>query len=180
MPPPEKRSLPRLTKEAYLGHVSVFWTHTIHNRNTGWLTPSFHQSFRELLCHMLARYSAICPVYCLMPDHIHLLISGIDASSDQLRLTKLFRKEFNGLICPHKLQSQAHDHVLREEELERSAFQSVAHYILQNPIRKNLVENWKDYPFKGCVVPGYFDLDPRKHNFWGLFWRIHNKLVCST
>lgn len=81
-----------------LGYVSVFWTHTVQNRKTGWLNSSFHQSFRELLCHMLARYSSICPVYCLMLDHIHLLISGIDTSSNQLRLTKLIRKELNKLV----------------------------------------------------------------------------------
>ena len=178
MPSPQKRSLPRLSKEAYLGRVSVFWTHTVADRRSGWLNDSLHSRFRELLCHILARYSSVCPVYCLMPDHIHLLVTGIRVSSDQLLLTKLLRTEMNKLIYPFTLQSQAHDHVLREEELERSTFQSIAYYIQQNPVRKNLVENWIIYPFTGCLVPGYFDLDPRKEDYWELYWRIYNKLVC--
>ena len=177
MPPPHKKSLPRLTKEAYLGQVSVFWTHAVEDRQSGWLNRTTHQMIREILLHVLARHASICPIYCLMPDYMHFLITGTDSSSDQLRLTRLLRKDINKLIGPQKLQAQAHDHVLRDEELESSAFQSVAHYIQQNPVRKQLVGDWKQYPFTGCMVPGYFDLDPRQENFWELYWRIHNKLV---
>jgi hypothetical protein len=66
---------------------------------------------------------------------------------------------------------------LREKELEKTAFQGIAYYIQQNPVRKNLSRNWKDYPFTKCMIPGYFDLNPRNEDYWNLFWRIHNKLV---
>ena len=177
MPTPQKGSLPRLTKKAYQGNVSVFWTHSIQDRRTGWLSKSFLYQFRELFCHLLARHSAICPVYCLMPDHLHLLIMGLKSSSDQLKLTKQLRRELNKLLHPYLLQSQAHDHVLREEELGKAAFQGIAYYIQQNPVRKNLSQGWKDYPFTKCMIPGYFDLNPRNKDYWNLFWRIHNKLV---
>ena len=180
MPAPQKGSLPRLLKEAYQGNVTVFWTHSIQDRKTGWLNKTFHYQFRELLCHMLARYSAICPVYCLMPDHMHMLITGIKRSSNQLNLTKQLRRELNKLIQPYRLQSQAHDHVLREKENEKAAFQGIAYYIQQNPVRKNISKQWKDHPYTGCQVPGYYDLDPRKEDYWEVFWRIHNKLVTTT
>ena len=177
MSEPLKRSLPRLSVEAYQGFASVFWTHAIKDRKTGWLTVSFHSKFRELLCHLLSRYGGICPVYCLMPDHFHLLISGVSNEADQMLFTKQLRRELNQLIRPIKLQKQAHDHLLREQELEKSAFQGVAHYIQENPVRKELCEDWKSYEFTGCMLPGYFGLDPRQIDYWDVFWRIYNALA---
>ncbi|QXD22563.1 transposase [Opitutia bacterium ISCC 51] len=113
-------------KEAYRGFASIFWTHSIEERKTDWLTANFHSQFRELLWHLLSRYDCICPIYRLMPDHIHLLTTGVSARTDQLKFTRQLRKETNTLIKPIKLQHQAHDHLLRKEELEQSAFQGVA------------------------------------------------------
>jgi putative transposase len=172
-----KRSLPRLPQEAYRGFASIFWTHSIEKRKTGWLTANFHSQFRELLCHLLSRYDCICSIYCLMPDHFHLLTTGVSAGADQLKFTRQLRKETNALIKPIKLQHQAHDHLLREEELERSAFQGVSFYIQKNPVRKGLCKEWEHYEFTGCMLPGYFGLDPRDENYWAVFWKIHNTLV---
>ncbi len=112
-----------------------------------------------------------------MPDHIHLLVSGLSDSSDQWQCNRLIRQETARLIAPLKLQPQSHDHVLKKEELARDAFQAIAYYIQQNPVRKNLCATWGDYPFTGCVVPGYFALDPRDEDYWELYWRIYGKLV---
>jgi putative transposase len=68
-----------------------------------------------------------------------------------------------GICCPiyccmpDYLQREAYDHVLREEELERTAFEEVFQYIARNPERADLVpENgFRDYPYTGCLVPGY-------------------------
>ena len=180
MPDQRKRSLPRLSKEAYQGFASVFWTHCIADRETGWLNNLFHFRFRELLCHLLSRYGAICPIYTLMPDHIHLLVTGVSKACNQLQLSRLLRREINNLILPVSLQSQAHDHLLRKEETEKNGFQAVSYYILQNPVRKEICKDWSDYDYTGCVVPGYFDLDPRQEDYWELFWRIHNKLVSNS
>ena len=143
--------------------------------------PFRDASFAAFICENVEFYAKRVGYrlygYCLMPDHLHLLIIGLKSSSDQLKLTKQLRRELNKLLHPYRLQSQAHDHVLREKELEKTAFQGIAYYIQQNPVRKNLSQDWKDYPFTKCMIPGYFDLNPRNKDYWNLFWRIHNKLV---
>jgi hypothetical protein len=48
-------SLPRLPREFYQADAAVFWTLTVFDRKTGWLTPQFHQRFRELMLHAAAR-----------------------------------------------------------------------------------------------------------------------------
>src|SRR5690606_37194903 len=95
MPHQEKSHLPRLDAQAYRGQSYVHWTMTIKDRQTGWLTPAFSFQFRELLCHTAFRYALTCPIYCLMPDHMHLLWIGIDDRSDQVKASKYLRRHLN-------------------------------------------------------------------------------------
>lgn len=75
--------LRRLPAEYYRGQAYVHWTMTIENRRTGWLTPIFYYKFQELLTHTAFRYGFCCPIFCLMPDHMHLLSVGIVDECDQ-------------------------------------------------------------------------------------------------
>jgi putative transposase len=45
-------------------------------------------------------------------------------------------------------QINYYEHILRKEEVT----ESIARYILENPIRKGLVEDFKRYPFLGSFV----------------------------
>lgn len=156
----------------------MHWTLTIEDRTTGWLTPAFHHAWELVLLHTCGRYRLVCPAYVLMPDHAHLLWIGLDESkSDQRTAIEFLRKHLQPQLAPARWQHQAHDHVLREAERERGAFQAVAHYILENPLRANLVSRWPDYPYLGCCVPGYPALGVRASEYWELFWRIHHRLA---
>lgn len=76
-------NLPRLPREYYQADAVVFWTLTLFDRARGWLTPAFHKSFRELMFHAAAREDLICPIYCLMPDHLHLVWMGLRLDSNK-------------------------------------------------------------------------------------------------
>ena len=169
--------LRRLSPEHYRGQAYVHWSMSIEDRKTGWLIPIFYYKFRELLAHTMFRYGLCCPIYCCMPDHIHLLWLGILDESDQRPAAKYFRKQLNPVLeklgC--RFQRQGHDHVLREDERERGAFENAVNYIARNPERKGLVavDRFADYPFTGCMVPGYPELSLQQHDFWDRFWRIY-------
>lgn len=66
------------------------------------------------------------------------------------------------------MQSQAHDHVLREEEREREAFRATWTYIAMNPVRAGLVGDWKDYPYIGACYPGFWGVDPAADDYWSV------------
>ena len=70
----------------------------IEGRQTGWLSETLHCQFREILTHASFRYALVCPVYCLMPDHFHLMWMGIDTGSDQINATRFLRKELGRLL----------------------------------------------------------------------------------
>jgi REP element-mobilizing transposase RayT len=167
---PLHKNLPRLPREFYRGRAAVHWTFTIADRATGWLTPLFHARFREVLLHALIRQSALCPVYCLMPDHLHLLLIGCTEDSDLYLAAKFLRLLLGKAISPHRLQKQGYDHVLRESEMERHAFVAVAQYIAENPVRGALCAAPAEYPFLDALVPGFPNLSFHAPKFWEIFW----------
>src|ERR1022692_2128410 len=99
-------SLPRLPREHYQADAVVFWTLTMFDKAKGWLTPAFHQRFRELMFHVAARGGLICPIYCLMPDHIHLIWMGLRLDSDQVNGMPFLRIYLEPELSPAKFQPQ--------------------------------------------------------------------------
>ena len=139
---------------------------------------AFHHEWRHLLLHACARYSLASPTYTLMPDHMHLLWLGLQENgSDQRIAMEFLRKQLRPHLAPAVWQPQSYDHVLREHERERGAFQAAAQYVLENPVRAGLASRWQTYPYVGCCIPGYPDLTPRTPDYWDRFWRRYNYLV---
>jgi putative transposase len=87
--------------------------------------------------------------YCLMPDHVHLLIGvgnrrsigaivgGWKSLCYQARRRRGYAERF--------WQRSFYDHALRREEDVRV----VARYILENPVRAGLVRDSFEYPLSG-------------------------------
>jgi REP element-mobilizing transposase RayT len=170
---PEHRRLKRLEPVFYEGRAYVHWTLTMHDRQSDWLSPSHHNALREILFHTCARYFLCCPVYCLMPDHGHFLFVGLHEEADQLAALPWMRRAWNRVLSEARLQDQAYEHVLRESDRARDAFAEVVAYILHNPLRKDLVGTWQEWPYSGAVFPGYPKMDPRKIHFWENFWTAY-------
>jgi REP element-mobilizing transposase RayT len=171
-----KRNLPRLERHRYQGHAVVFWTLTLDERARGWLTPGLHTTFRELMLHAGARHELWCPAYCLMPDHLHFLWMGMRRDCDQLNAMKFLRTELEPRLGEgREWQHQPHDHVLREEERKRNAFSRFCFYTLANPVRAQLVKAERDWPYIGCVIPGFPRMHPLADGYWELFWKLYTQ-----
>ncbi|MBK8856319.1 MAG: hypothetical protein IPN11_01120 [Opitutaceae bacterium] len=176
--PRASRHLPRLPPEFYRGNAFVHWTLTTEKRATGWLNQDFHHHWQHILIHACSRYTLLCPAYVLMPDHMHLLWLGLNPrGSDQRSAVSFLRKQLRTALHPAGWQHQPHDNVLRDTDQEQGAFQRVAQYILENPVRKGLTGSPVEYRYLGCCVPGYPDLHVTQSEFWPLFWRIYNRLI---
>jgi REP element-mobilizing transposase RayT len=173
----DRDHLPRLGAGAYRGRAIVHWTLTAETRGTGWLDDAFHVRFRWLLLHGCARYEVACPVYCLMPDHAHLLVVGWSQAADQRLFMPWLRKQTNLMLKEreHAWQKQAHDHVLRPQEADRYAFLSLVKYLTENPVRAGLVKTAPDWRYTGSVVPGYPELE-----FWAAdYWERYERIVAA-
>ncbi len=180
----ERHHLPRLVPEYYKGFAAVHWTMPIVERRSGWLSESFHAHLREVLLHALARYDCCCPIYCLMPDHMHFMFVGWSANADQLLLIRFLRKHLNDLLKEYDLdcefQKQAHDHVMRRDEMDESEFESSVLYIANNPVKAELVRETKDYPYTRVMLPGFPRIDFWSAGYWRIFWDQTMKRMSAT
>ena len=166
--------LPRLAGDFYRGDAVIHWTLPTAGRATGWLDDSFHACFRETMLHAAAREGLLCPVYCLMPDHIHLIWMGLRPDTNQRSGMKFLREHVAAALHPHHFQHQAHDHVLRDDERRRRAFAKICFYILANPVRARLIKDTEKWPFEGAIIPGYPTLHPLDEDFQRLFWKLYS------
>ena len=89
--------------------------------------------------------------YCYMPDHLHLMVEGLEGRSD-CRVFISRAKQYSGFyyqrLASRRLwQRYSYERVLRDEDLTAG----VVRYILENPIRAGLVQSPEDYPFSGST-----------------------------
>ena len=87
--------------------------------------------------------------YCFMPDHLHLLLEGDDVNSDLKKFISSY-KQISSFYYKERVGKQLwqinyYDHVLRKEEDNMN----VAYYIFNNPLRKGIVDDFKQYKFIG-------------------------------
>jgi REP element-mobilizing transposase RayT len=92
--------------------------------------------------------------YCLMPDHLHLLMQLGGEGQSLATIIGAFKRFTTRVSWRHGCtgavwQPRFYDHILRKsEDAER-----IVQYILANPVRKGLVEQAEAYPFSGCPDP---------------------------
>lgn len=86
----------------------------------------------------------------VMPDHFHWLVILRETNLGQLlqRVKSRSAIAINRYFGTHHQiwQKGFHDHALRREE----ALEDIARYILNNPVRKGLVDNIDRYPLWGA------------------------------
>jgi REP element-mobilizing transposase RayT len=81
-------------------------------------------------------------LFLLMPDHLHALLS-FPISSKPIRLIISKWKEWTAKEIGVRWQDDFFEHRLRHNESRRQK----ADYILENPVRKQLVAHPEDWPF---------------------------------
>ena len=166
--------LPRLKRKFYQADAVVFWTMPVALRQRGWLDDRFHAAFREMMLHAAAREGLLCPAYCLMPDHIHVVWMGLKLRADQRIGVKFLRAQLGPYLSPARFQHQPHDHVLKPKERQRRAFSlACAEYVLLNPLKAALVKAPTDWPYSGAVIPGYPRVNVFEDNYWPWFWKTY-------
>jgi len=169
------RYLPRLPRPFYQADSTVHWTLTTDRRDPLGLNGPLHLQFREILLHACCRHHLLCPAYCLMPDHIHLVWIGLHPSSDQLNAMAFLRTHFSRAIAPARFQHQAYDSVYRESNGNVDTVRRWIEYAVLNPVMDKQASQPEDWPWMGSMVPGIPRIHPLEARFWELFGRLRNE-----
>jgi putative transposase len=105
----------------------------------------------EILKDLSQQESFSVWAYCFMPDHVHLLIEGARSKTDMRRFMRLFKQKagywFKSIYKEKLWQPGYYERVLRDDE----GTLTVVRYILENPVRKGLVEHFSHYPYLGSL-----------------------------
>ena len=154
----EKRH--RLPKEFYKGEISVAFTLCIRNdvapdinvaSGFSLSEPKIVNKFTEILGSIINKENCIVPVYCFMPDHQHLIVTGSRGDSDILKVIMSYKQKTGFWMSKNKTeirwQKDFYDHIIRTNE----DVATQVRYILDNPVRKGLTSSWEEYPFKGSI-----------------------------
>ena len=142
----------RLPAERYLGRQLYFVTLCFHHRR------HFGANARiaRWLIDELRSHAAACEffvhAYCVMPDHVHILVAGALETSDMMTFVMSFKQktasEFTRRTHRPLWQFKYYDHILRAKD----SADRVAWYIWSNPVRKGLCATPTDYPFLGSFT----------------------------
>lgn len=91
-------------------------------------------------------YKILC--YCLMPDHIHIIISPGYSSLPLSKFLNIFKGRTAAIFrtrfgVNNLWQRSGFDHVIRAED----DLKTITKYILNNPVRKGISETAESYPY---------------------------------
>jgi putative transposase len=148
-----RRKNVRLKPEAYLGNGKVIHMTMCAKDKKPLFAASHIAAFLNQEVISISKASDVkIYAYVVMPDHLHVLASlgrwgtpGAYVKHLKGNLSEKLRTHFN---LQNVWQRGFYDHVMRDEENVKQT----AEYILNNPVRKGLAENWRKYPWCGSHV----------------------------
>jgi len=150
-----KRKSPRLKDFDYASPNMVFFlTSCAKYGRQVFTNPDFNFKCIDYIKGERIRLGHAVYIYCLMPEHLHLLTSPLESGipvtlfMDGL-ISKATRASWSYGFSGKLMQRSFYDHVIRKEEDLRQ----IAWYILNNPVRRGLVERWEDYSYSGFIDP---------------------------
>lgn len=137
----------RLPREYYEGLNTVAFTLCVKNRIPLVTDFEIFAEFEKQLLIELGDHRCDAHVYLFMPDHGHLVLGGQDEESRVLDAVDGFKQRSGYWLSKNRpkihWQKDYYDHsIRRQEEIEKQI-----RYVLDNPVRKGLVDDWKKYPF---------------------------------
>ena len=149
----------RLPKEFYIGEKIVSFTMCIKNSDKIFKEECIFIIFRDKLMDVIRQFSCDAIIYLFMPDHLHLILEGINNTSNVIKAADMFKQKtgfwFSQNMGYSRWQKDYHDHIIRNHK----DLQNHIYYILNNPVRRGIVSHWKEYQFKGSSV---YDFDKWK------------------
>ena len=138
---------PRLKDFDYTGTYAYFITIRTKDRRPYFKNPEVVNGLVNLLLEVAKSERFSLLAYCFMPNHLHLLVIGQDDRSNAKKFVSLFKQKGGYWFKKNHNENLWHvsyyDHILRKEE----NIEGVASYILENPVRKGFVSDYREYPF---------------------------------
>ena len=140
----------RLPREHYRGNVTVAFTLCLRPREPLFISAPIVNVFADYL-RSAADKCDVQMIYTFMPEHLHVISMGRSEESDGLTSIEIFKQTTGWWLRNRQPEVQWQksfwDRIARSTYEEAQA----AWYLVNNPVRRGLVEEWTDYPFTGGI-----------------------------
>jgi putative transposase len=110
--------------------------------------------FIDCLYRIIRQFGEMYPLqylaFCLMPDHLHMLVELInkEISLNEVIINLTRKTSFLFIKKRKKInlwQDHTRVHILRDQ----NGIETLAKYILENPVRRGLADTYADWPYNG-------------------------------
>ncbi|MCP4903106.1 MAG: hypothetical protein GY906_39585 [bacterium] len=142
-----------LAKEVFDGNPAVVLVTACTSNRSRWME---HPDLAPIVCEEIGNLHQ-GPVdvfgYCVMPDHLHLLVAtgGTQLSEIVKQLKGRVSRRIRLVdAAVEGWQRGYHDHIVRRNE----GLLQTLEYVLMNPVRGGLARNWWEYPYLGTPIFG--------------------------
>ncbi|KAF0133681.1 MAG: transposase [Candidatus Saganbacteria bacterium] len=147
-----KRKIIRLKEFDYTTPKPYFITICAKDKECLFTNERLNQLIIECLLEEKEKTGFKIFVYCLVPNHLHLLLAP---STQEISVSqfigafksKTARRAWDFDISGTLWQRRFYDRIIRREE----DLKTIGQYTLDNPVRKGIVSKWQDYKFLGLV-----------------------------
>ena len=137
----------RLAAFGYVGRYGYFLTFCTHDRRKIFTAHERVECARSEILRTCTERGFALPAGIFMPDHLHLLVRGLDDDSEFKSCMKVARQRsavaFNRAFAQRLWQEGYVDCIVRDLDHERQ----VIRYIADNPVRSGLCNRAEDYPY---------------------------------
>ena len=141
----------RLPRASYRGEVAVAFTARLARGSFPIDNAGVCGAVITALATAASRHACAVPVYCFMPDHVHLVLMGVTTASDTWKAMTAFKQRSGYWLSQYlpgtHWQKDFYDHVLLDDSELRAAMA----YIAANPVRAGLVCELGEYPLTGSI-----------------------------
>ena len=150
--PPQNQ---RLDPVLYAATNQVYFiTIRAYRSQSPFVRPDLNRLVLDILVEEQRRQNCAVFTYCLMPDHLHFLTSPRQDGISVLTFTDQFKgkatnRSWKAGWTGKLWQARYYDHVVRTDE----SLVAIARYILDNPVRKGLVDCAEGWPWSGHMNP---------------------------
>jgi putative transposase len=142
----------RITGFDYIGPYRYFLTFCTRSRQSAFLDDATVEQTLVQIRRTARDEGFAIIAYCLMPDHMHLLVEGTTDGANLRRFVKSSKQRSGAAFALRRggplWQEGYYDRVLRAD----ADLKAIARYIIENPVRAQLVPHASEYRFSGSEL----------------------------
>jgi len=154
---------PRLDRISYTGRSTYLVTAITRGRVKAFFDIDFGRSTERQIIDAAGKTGFAIPAYCLMPDHVHMVVYGQSHDSDLRRFVTGWKQAsgfaWSRLGRGRLWQAGYWERLARCDE----PVAAMVNYVVENPLRAKLVTDPAFYPLTGATVGCIYPYGGRRH-----------------